>query len=55
MPGAHAVAVRYTCQQVEDWLERAFCLLSNIEYPSAALYHPTQPVYCSQDAMMPET
>lgn len=48
MAGEHAVAVRYTFQQVVDWVERAFCLLSNIEYPNAAVYASEEPVYaCS--------
>ena len=29
----HAVAVRYTFQQVQSWIERAFCLLVNMQYP----------------------
>jgi hypothetical protein len=59
MPGEHVVAVRYTFQQLEDWVERSFCLLSNIEYPDVALYDPTESIYCSTtalsaDEMMPE-
>jgi|MDSW01.1.fsa_nt_gb hypothetical protein len=48
MAGEHAVAVRYTFQQVVHWVERAFCLLSNIEYPNVALYSSEDSFYeCS--------